>query len=248
MSFSPQRVPWKSFRLLHWRRINGASAQREASQHHYAKETPTSSFVFVLNHVLRRGAHTHKTEGSLKKAPSPSCEDKSLWWTESGDTVQFSKWVTPLFTIIRPNVLHQGPKTFFLFFSPLHGLWFVVRDKNHLSGTALSAVCSFFIRLSVIIHFWVTVLHVGSNERKLIFFADSHQSKIIFTLALFFIGSQLKTSMTPNRTVVGRDCLTCISVCLMMEIKQDWGRNNVFIRISWGFDCHLYMRCPTVET
>lgn len=150
------------------------SGRLDASQH-YARETPTSSFMFVLYRDTHTRTLTHTTSrfcaAQEKKASSPSCEDKSLWWNERGDTVQFSRWVTPLFTIIQLNVLHQCPKKlFYSFFRccrwTLCGL---CPRQNHPSGSALSAVCSFFIRLSVIIHFWVTAPHVGSNGRKLIF-------------------------------------------------------------------------------
>lgn len=149
--FPPQRVPWKSFRLLHWRRINGASARREARCFTAPLcERNANKLIYVCSvprtSTRRRHTHTHAHANSrfcaaLEKASSPSCEDKSLWWNESGDTVQFSRWVTPLFTV-RHNVLHQCIKNFFFCFRfTVCGLW---RRQNHPSGTALSGVCSFF--------------------------------------------------------------------------------------------------------
>lgn len=182
---------------------------RLAASQHYAKETRTSSFIFVLSHE-RTGGTKRKNKKEINKWITVLCSSEKssltfLWgqtllmeW-EEGHTEQFSRWVTPLFSVLPHH--HPAPcfasmskkmsVCFYCFCSMVCGL---CRRQKHPSGTALSAVWSFFIRLSVIIHFWVTVLDQTTSSLA---FADSCQSQTIFTLALFFTGSQWKTTTTP---------------------------------------------------
>lgn len=127
---------------------------RLAASQHYAKETRTSSFIFVLSHEHTGGTKRKKKQNksqfcaAQKKASSPSCEDKPFWWNERRDTQSSSRDEWPLCspfcrTIIRLPVLHQCPKRcLFVFIASAQ--WFVVYvgDKSiHLAQhSALSGL------------------------------------------------------------------------------------------------------------
>lgn len=112
---------------------------RLAASQHYAKETRTSSFIFVLSHACTGGTKKKKKKSRFcaarKKASSLSCEDKPFWWNERRDTQCSSRDEWPVCSVVAApssgsmfciNV-QKDVRLFLLL--PLNGLWFMSETK-----------------------------------------------------------------------------------------------------------------------